>query len=364
MKKIIRFSLVALLACFGSVKSYAGDVKIWADDIAVGAGQITTVKIHAQNLPTDVAAIDICFDLPEGVYIVSQSGDASDLTADYIYGKDDFTAAWPAGAAADFSYTAANAQDGGYIFQVDNAGSPLFKDGDAVASEEGGVLVTFDVATTSGAVSGSIKFANDYSYIGGDISFNDVEVEDAEATVSDKFIVKLPSSGVATICSLVDLDMTGLDAYYVKEIVDKKVKGVKIDGALKALEGAVIQGEAGAVIEIPVATSEAAAPEKNMLVGVTKFTKIGGEGIYFMSGGKFKKAAANGTLAAGKAYLDASKAAKGFDELEFVVEDDATAIKAIETEQNAGVLYNLNGVRVDNPTKGVYIQNGRKVVVK
>ena len=29
-----------------------------------------------------------------------------------------------------------------------------------------------------------------------------------------------------------------------------------------------------------------------------------------------------------------------------------------------GSYYNLQGVRVDRPTKGVYIQNGRKVVVK
>ena len=29
-----------------------------------------------------------------------------------------------------------------------------------------------------------------------------------------------------------------------------------------------------------------------------------------------------------------------------------------------GSYYNLQGVRVDRPTKGVYIQNGRKVIVK
>jgi hypothetical protein len=32
--------------------------------------------------------------------------------------------------------------------------------------------------------------------------------------------------------------------------------------------------------------------------------------------------------------------------------------------QENGVYYNLNGVRVDRPTKGVYIMNGKKVIIK
>ena len=29
-----------------------------------------------------------------------------------------------------------------------------------------------------------------------------------------------------------------------------------------------------------------------------------------------------------------------------------------------GIYYNLSGVRVDRPTKGVYIMNGKKVIIK
>jgi len=46
---------------------------------------------------------------------------------------------------------------------------------------------------------------------------------------------------------------------------------------------------------------------------------------------------------------------------------EATGIDSIEQAQpviNDGVIYNLQGVRVTNPTKGIYIVNGKKVVIK
>ena len=45
--------------------------------------------------------------------------------------------------------------------------------------------------------------------------------------------------------------------------------------------------------------------------------------------------------------------------------DDATAINAVEsTNANIGQAYNLNGQRVVAPQKGLYIVNGKKVIVK
>jgi hypothetical protein len=38
--------------------------------------------------------------------------------------------------------------------------------------------------------------------------------------------------------------------------------------------------------------------------------------------------------------------------------------ESVNTVGEPDVYYNLNGQRVDNPTKGLYIQNGKKVIVR
>ena len=43
-----------------------------------------------------------------------------------------------------------------------------------------------------------------------------------------------------------------------------------------------------------------------------------------------------------------------------------TAIDTVETQngENNGAIYNLQGVRVNKASKGVFIQNGKKVIIK
>ena len=71
-------------------------------------------------------------------------------------------------------------------------------------------------------------------------------------------------------------------------------------------------------------------------------------------------------LAANKAYLKISKAAgsRGFSLFE---EDETTGINTVENvneELKNAVYYNLNGQRIANPNKGLYIVNGKKVIIK
>lgn len=45
--------------------------------------------------------------------------------------------------------------------------------------------------------------------------------------------------------------------------------------------------------------------------------------------------------------------------------DESTGISAIQKKMPIdGVTYNLQGIRIDNPTKGIYIQNGKKIIIK
>ena len=76
----------------------------------------------------------------------------------------------------------------------------------------------------------------------------------------------------------------------------------------------------------------------------------------------FYKTTASSKVAPYHAYLTATASAPAF--LDFVY-GSTSAIETPRTEQSAQcVYYNLNGQRVDHPTKGLYIVNGKKVVIK
>ena len=53
-----------------------------------------------------------------------------------------------------------------------------------------------------------------------------------------------------------------------------------------------------------------------------------------------------------------------FDNIQFWVEDDATIIKSVETTNGESEYFDLQGRRVAQPGKGLYIKNGKVVLVK
>ena len=76
---------------------------------------------------------------------------------------------------------------------------------------------------------------------------------------------------------------------------------------------------------------------------------------------------AGGTLKANKAYLQLpTDLISGSNSISFYVEDGTTAIQNVTTHPATtdDAWYTLQGVRVAQPTRGLYIHNGKKVVVK
>ena len=47
-----------------------------------------------------------------------------------------------------------------------------------------------------------------------------------------------------------------------------------------------------------------------------------------------------------------------------IATDETTGIKNIDSLNSEGTYYDLRGVRVEKPNKGLYINNGKKTVVK
>jgi hypothetical protein len=88
------------------------------------------------------------------------------------------------------------------------------------------------------------------------------------------------------------------------------------------------------------------------------------KGDYIVSGGIFKKASGGNAIKAFRAYLrqrDVSNAKT----VSMLFEDETTGIS--ELKDNVvmpTVYYDLQGRRVANPSKGIYIANGKKVIIR
>ena len=113
----------------------------------------------------------------------------------------------------------------------------------------------------------------------------------------------------------------------------------------------------------------------NMMIGVTVKNKqitTGSDPLYVVSAneGIFKKAPATLNMPVHKAYAKIAGVPAGAKVM-FAFDDDNTEITGIEninssdaTADDNGAYYNLNGQRIGKPQHGVYIHNGKKIIIK
>lgn len=81
--------------------------------------------------------------------------------------------------------------------------------------------------------------------------------------------------------------------------------------------------------------------------------------------GEIRVGSANATMKAFRAYFVLPEGSEGAKLVIEGVNDDATAIDAVELFGNQdGDIYDLSGRKVSHAQKGIYIQNGKKVVIK
>lgn len=191
----------------------------------------------------------------------------------------------------------------------------------------------------------------------------------SDATVS----VTIGSTGYSTFSSPVPLDFSGVSGLtaYVATTINGQYVHLDAVASAPANTGLVLGGEAGQTYTIPV-TASAATPETNMMVGcivqtsvaqaATSYVLVNNEGIP-----EFQSLEDYGaTIPTGKAYL--SVPANNARALYITFGDETNGINSLQTSKtetkNNKFIYNLNGQRVDKPAKGVYIVNGKKVIVK
>ena len=178
----------------------------------------------------------------------------------------------------------------------------------------------------------------------------------------------IASSGYSSLASAYGLDFsnaTGLTAaYVVTNITNSAVMLTNVD-ELPANSGVILKGTGGASYSIPVKADATYEGTNKLHAAVTAYDCAANE-VYILQSGQFHLVTAASTVPAGKAYLLASDlptpaAARS---LVFAFDNETTGINGMCSDLQNGDFYNLQGQRVDVPKKGLYIVNGKKVVIK
>lgn len=184
--------------------------------------------------------------------------------------------------------------------------------------------------------------------------------------------VKLNDYGYATYCSQYPLDFNGVTEYtawLIDEVNDNVITFSQIGRDIKGGQGILLKGTPGATIMLNSVNSDFTL-EDNKLIGTTAPTYVKSGEYYGLSGNSFVKVGTT-TIPAGKALLPASLIdGSTASRLTFVFEEsETTGIHSVENGQSTienGNWYTLGGQKMNGKPamKGVYIINGKKVVIK
>ena len=197
------------------------------------------------------------------------------------------------------------------------------------------------------------------------ITFNPANSAISEAMSVYKTI---SDAGYATYCVpyALNFEGTGVKAYFAKKEEGNNVKFYEIFNA-PANTGLLLKADAETYkLKMEAVTGEAAANvDGNVLHGVLVNTQAAAGSFVLLNGAQgvgFYKTINEFTVGANTAYIDAIAGARSFIALD---NDETTAIEGITVKKTENAeIYNLQGQRVMNAKKGLYIINGKKVVVK
>lgn len=178
-----------------------------------------------------------------------------------------------------------------------------------------------------------------------------------------------------TLTSAYNLDFSGIEdltAYTAKYNEANDAVALTPVKKVKAHKGLILKGEAGKTYTLPILASNEAGLEAvtdNQLVDcVDAVWSSSHDKDYFLSNGKFVNSENAGWALPGKSflYISSGRVNKSESPLRVYVDNTATAINGITNNPvvKDEAYYNLQGVKVQCPQHGVFIHNGKKVVLK
>ena len=179
--------------------------------------------------------------------------------------------------------------------------------------------------------------------------------------------IKLAADGYSTYCSENRLDIsktTGVTAYIVNNVTETTVELQEVS-VIPAETGFILKGTGNALYDLYKTEGVADDVSGNQLHGtLTELsapantfalsTKNGVTGFYPVNTGLM--------IPAHKAYLTAT----GSMARSLSIDGKVTGILNVDSYVNAipAEFYSIHGIKVVRPTKGIYIRNGKKVVIK
>ena len=184
-------------------------------------------------------------------------------------------------------------------------------------------------------------------------------------TIPEKVQMNITSAMWATYVPTEDvLFPSEVKAYVVTNVSEGNATATQVE-SVTAGTPVIVNGDAGTHTLIKYAN--ASAPTANMLL--VSDGNVTGDGTIYVLAVQDGQAGfaplSNGKkLSEGKAYLKVENASGA--KINFVTDGEATDIRNIENavDFSDGNWYNLQGVKVTSPQRGIYIHNGKKVVIK
>lgn len=224
-------------------------------------------------------------------------------------------------------------------------------------------------------------------FVSGTGSNTSILITNVTFTEGSPVTATMGAYGYTTFASTWPLDLSslpeGLKAYYVTtEGISKtnnKVTMTEATGTVAVGTGLMLKGTASTEYQIPVASSGTNLSSTNKLVGCTSETSITSSTSNYQNFYVLVNTASQAelqnintyvaggntvTIPAGKAYLDATGVSAA--RLTMVFDDEATGISDVcgQKEGTGEEYFNLSGQRISHPAKGMFIRNGKKIMIK
>ncbi len=334
MKKVL-FFLTAFLSL--STNIFAEDTYyIKVDDVTIKQGESKTVSVRLYG---ETQSMSFQGDLALPSNLTASALKNTDRTDGFTTSLTDHTA------------------DNG-TYQLNTINMNL----DTTTGENGGAILTFTITADNSISDGeytatisNIEISDDNfnPYYPADCTFKitvGASAETETVTLTKEYNTYVPAK---------DLDFSGVEgikAYYVTAVTATEATLTEAT-TVAAGEGIIISGTPDDY-EVPVAAEAVTKNTDNLL-------KTSGIAVndYILYDGKFVLCS-DGELAEGKAYLPASAITSGAKVINIVFGGESTGISEVKKSEADSAIYNLSGMRVSKTQKGVYIMNGRKVIVK